>query len=107
MSIIQNPLTLIVFLALLLLVRGLPQFFIYRKAIPDAFQRGRFSLLVATGLPMIVAITTLEVETGAMLPRNAAGLVGAGALSVLVFPLVASALGKKVRNPLPEEELAH
>ncbi|GDX31999.1 sodium/hydrogen exchanger [Actinomycetes bacterium] len=106
-SIIQNPLTLIVFFALLLLVRGLPQFFIYRKAIPDAFQRGRFSLLVATGLPMIVAITTLEVETGAMLPRNAAGLVGAGALSVLVFPLVASALGKKVRNPLPEEELAH
>jgi Kef-type K+ transport system membrane component KefB len=104
MSIIQNPLVLIVFFVLLLLVRGLPQFFIYRKAIPDAFQRGRFSLLVATGLPMIVAITTLQVEAGEMMPQNAAGLVGAGALSVLVFPLVANALGKKVRNPLPEEE---
>ncbi len=104
MSIIQNPLVLIVFFVLLLLVRGLPQFFIYRKAIPDAFQRGRFSLLVATGLPMIVAITTLQVEAGEMMPRNAAGLVGAGALSVLVFPLVANALGKKVRNTLTEEE---
>ncbi|MSO27779.1 MAG: hypothetical protein EXQ60_06935, partial [Candidatus Nanopelagicales bacterium] len=105
-SIIQNPLTLLVFFVLLLLVRGLPQFFIYRKMIPDAFQRGRFALLVATGLPMIVAITTLEVESGAMLPKNAAGLVGAGALSVLVFPIIANALGKKVRNPLPDEVIA-
>jgi hypothetical protein len=38
-----------------------------------------------------------------MLPKNAAGLVGAGALSVLVFPLIANALGKKVKNPLPDE----
>ena len=102
-SIIQNPITLLVFFVLLLLVRGLPQFFIYRKMIPDVFQRGRFALLVATGLPMIVAITTLEVESGAMLPKNAAGLVGAGALSVLVFPLVANALGKKVKTPLPDD----
>lgn len=102
-SIIQNPITLLVFFVLLLLVRGLPQFFIYRKMIPDVFQRGRFALLVATGLPMIVAITTLEVESGAMLPKNAAGLVGAGALSVLVFPLIANLLGKKVKNPLPDD----
>jgi len=92
-----------VFFVLLLLVRGLPQFFIYRKMIPDVFQRGRFALLVATGLPMIVAITTLEVESGVMLPKNAAGLVGAGALSVLVFPIIANALGKKIKNPLPDD----
>ena len=47
-------------------------------------------LLVATAPPIIVAVTTLELRAGLMRPENAAALVGAGALSVLVFPLVAS-----------------
>lgn len=100
-SIIENPGRLLLFFALLLLVRGLPQFFIYRSAIPDTRQRGRFTLLVATGLPIIVAVTTLEVETGLMDPRNAAALVGAGALSVLVFPLVGNWL---IRGQQPEAD---
>ena len=103
-SIIDNPQILIACFLLLLLIRGLPQFILYRKAIPDVFQRGQFALLVATGLPLLVAITSIEVDAGVMLPANAAGLVGAGALSVLVFPLLAQALGKKVRNPLPLED---
>lgn len=89
-SIIENPGRLLLFFGLLLVVRGLPQFLIYRSALPEAHQRARFSLLVATGLPIIVAVTSLEVASGLMDPRNAAALVGAGALSVLVFPLIGS-----------------
>jgi hypothetical protein len=43
----------------------------------------------ATSLPLIVALTEIGLENGTMLPENAAALVGAGVLSVLVFPLVA------------------
>jgi hypothetical protein len=42
-----------------------------------------------------VAVTTIEVRAGLMRPENAAALVGAGALSVLVFPLLASSLPRR------------
>lgn len=100
-SIIENPLRLIIFFALLLVARGLPQFLLYRGVFPDARERGRFALLVATGLPIIVAITSLEVTAGVMRPENAAALVGAGALSVLVFPLLADALARRTAEPSP------
>ena len=95
MSIVEHPLRLVLFFTLLLVVRGLPQVVIYRKALPDTRLRWRFPLLVATGLPIIVAVTSLEVTEGVMDPRNAAALVGAGALSVLFFPLIGQRL---VRN---------
>ena len=91
-SIVENPGRLVLFFVMLLVVRGLPQVLIYRKALPDSRQRWRFSLLVATGLPIIVAVTSLEVTEGVMEPRNAAALVGAGALTVLFFPLIGQRL---------------
>ncbi|MEI6373003.1 MAG: cation:proton antiporter [Actinomycetes bacterium] len=94
-SIIENPGRLLIFFLLLAIVRGLPQFFIYRKAVPHWRPRAELSLYIATALPIIVAVTTVQVDAGIMLPENAAALVGAGALSVLVFPLVASRLTRK------------
>lgn len=94
-SIVQNPVLLVLFLGLFLVVRGLPQFVIYRKAIPVARERTRFSLYVATALPIIVAVTSIQVADGLMLPSVGAALVGAGALSVLVFPLLAQALERR------------
>ncbi len=91
-SIIHDPLRLGLFFVLLLLVRGVPQFFLYRSAIPDPIERSRFALLVATALPIIVAVTTVEMRAGLMRPENGAALMGAGALSVLVFPMVAAML---------------
>ena len=106
-SIAENPGRLVIFFVLLGLVRGLPQFLLYRGAIPDTRQRARFALLVATALPIIVAVTTLEVETGVMLPANAAALVGAGALTVLVFPLVGNALVRGRSTPeVPDQDRA-
>ena len=76
------------------LVRGLPQFLLYRHALPDIRERWQFTLYVATGLPILVAITALQVGNGLMRPENAAALVGAGALSVLVFPLLGDRLNR-------------
>ena len=93
-SIRENPVRLLVFFVLLLVVRGLPQYVLYRFALPDTRERWQFTLYVATALPILVAITGLEVSDGAMLPENAAALVGAGALSVLVFPLLGDQINK-------------
>jgi hypothetical protein len=49
-------------------------------------------LLSATALPLVVAITEVGIESGRMEPENAAALVSAGLLSVLIFPLLALAL---------------
>jgi Kef-type K+ transport system membrane component KefB len=102
-SILANPSLLFVFFVLLLIVRGIPQFVLYRRAIPHAKERAAYSLYVATALPIIVAVTSVELASGFMDPSVAAALVGAGALSVLVFPLVAQRLLPK-RSDSQEDE---
>jgi Kef-type K+ transport system membrane component KefB len=102
-SILANPSLLFVFFVLLLIVRGIPQFILYRRAIPHAKERAGYSLYVATALPIIVAVTSVELASGFMDPSVAAALVGAGALSVLVFPLVAQRLLPK-RSDSQEDE---
>jgi Kef-type K+ transport system membrane component KefB len=102
-SIIENPWAMIRFFVYILIARGVVQYFLYRRAIPDRVERARFSLLVATGLPIIVAVTSIEVEAGVMLPANAAALVGAGALTVLVFPLIANALAGRQASAKGQE----
>ncbi len=99
-SIIENPGQMLRFFVYMLVARGLVQYVLYRRAIPDRRERARFSLLVATALPIIVAVTSIEVDAGVMIPANAAALVGAGALTVLVFPLVGDRL---VRGRQPVE----
>lgn len=101
-SIIANPDRLVLFFVLLLLVRGVPQFFLYRNALPETRERWQFALYVATGLPILVAITGLQVEAGVMRPENAAALVGAGALSVLVFPLLGDWINRAALSRAPE-----
>lgn len=91
-SILDGPARVFVFFVLILAVRGLPVLVLHRRRLPgrDAL---RLALYAATGLPLIVAITEIGVATGEMRPENAAALVGAGLLSVLVFPLLARSLG--------------
>lgn len=92
-SIIENPVPMLMFFISLFIARGLTQLVLYKNALPIWRERVRFSLYVATGLPIIVAVTSLQVNSGIMNEATAAALVGAGALSVLVFPLVGNALG--------------
>lgn len=77
-----------VFLVLFLIVRGLPG----SAAAPRGarrVERGALTLFGATALPIIVAVTNIALEEHAMSHGTAAALLGAGMLSVLVFPFVA------------------
>ena len=79
-----------VFLLLFLVVRGAPVF-LYRKDIARN-QRLSFALYSGTALPLVVAITNIGVRTGQLGSDMAASLVGAGLLSVVLFPAPAGAL---------------
>jgi Kef-type K+ transport system membrane component KefB len=80
---------LVLFLALLLVVRGLPTFVLARRALPAVGERRALALYASTGLPLIVAVTTLGIAAGEMRTDTSAGLVGAGMVSVLVYPILA------------------
>ena len=78
-------LRILLFLVLFVVVRGTPVYVLYRKALSRA-ERLPMALFSATGLPLIVVITSIGTAEGRMRPVNAAALVGAGILSVLFFP---------------------
>ena len=91
---LKEPSTLVrvpVFLALLLVVRGLPAMLVYR-GILSTRARAAMTFLQAAALPLLVVITEIGLATHRMRPSNAAALVGAGMLSILVFPLVGFSL---------------
>ena len=74
-----------VFLLALLAVRGLPAL-LYRRDLGTG-HTAVAALLQATSLPFIVAATQIGVEIGTIDTVTGSALVGAGILSVLLFPL--------------------
>jgi Kef-type K+ transport system membrane component KefB len=94
-SIIENPWPMLAVFGLLVLVRGLPTFILYRGILPDVRERTRLTLYTATGLPIIVAVTGIQVQAGLMSTNDAAELVAAGTLTVIVLPLLAQLLRRK------------
>lgn len=92
---------LVLFLALFLVVRGTPALLLYRGVLGSR-DRAALAIYSATELPLVVAITTLAIDAGAMHSSTAAGLVGAAMLSTLIFPLV----GLSLRRGAPQEPLA-
>src|SRR3954462_8399314 len=95
-SIVEAPGRLAMFFVLLLVVRGLPALLVYRTALPMP-QRVELALLTATALALLVALSHIGLQSGTMLPENAAALVGAGVLSILVFPAAAVAIERRRR----------
>jgi Kef-type K+ transport system membrane component KefB len=79
------------FALLFLLVRGLPAWVLTRAELPGG-ERTALALLTASALPLVVAITEVATENGRLASEDAAALVGAAMLSLLLFPLVATAL---------------
>jgi hypothetical protein len=55
----------------------------------------QLSLFSATGLPIIVAVTTIAVDAGLMQQEGQSVVVAAGMLTVLAFPLTAIELGRR------------
>ena len=95
-----------VFLVLLLVVRGVPSGFA-APAGSTFGDRASLTLLGATGLPIIVAVTNIGVEAHELAVGTATALVGAGMLSVLLFPAIALVLRKRsagggLRPPDPD-----
>lgn len=78
------------FLALFLLARGVPVL-LYRRHLGGRDQLA-LAFYSATALPLVVAITEMGVRTRQMTPEIAAALVGAGMISLLVYPQLALAL---------------
>jgi Kef-type K+ transport system membrane component KefB len=93
-SISEDPLRLLIFFVLLIVVRGLPSLLVYRRALAPV-QRLEMTFITATSLPLLIALAAIGEQDGVMLPATAASLVGAGVLSVLVFPLIAVGLHRR------------
>lgn len=89
-----------IFLLLLFLVRGAPSL-LYRGL--SLRERLRLALFSATSLPLIVVIAGIGTATGRMVSANAAAMIGAAILSVLLFPLIALLLGPPPVAALTEE----
>ncbi|KQR55043.1 sodium:proton exchanger [Leifsonia sp. Leaf336] len=108
-TLVSDPhalLLLPILLVLLLVVRGLPGS-IAAPAGSTFADRASLTLFSATGLPIIVAVTSIGVADHDLTKATATALVGAGMLSVLIFPVVALTLRRRsadggLRPPDPD-----
>ncbi len=94
-----------VFLAGLLLVRGVPAI-LYRQRL-DSRHTAIAGLLQATSLTFIVAATQIGMQLGLITSALSAALVAAGPLSVIIYPLFALMLlgsSKGNEKPVPSKE---
>lgn len=89
------------FLVLLLLVRGLPALLLRHDIVREDLVPA--ALLQATSLSFIVVAAEIGVQLGEIRPINAASLVAAGMLSVLLFPAGALAILRR-NSPEPVRE---
>jgi Kef-type K+ transport system membrane component KefB len=96
-----SSLALVPGFALLFLVgRGLPAWFLYRGEL-SVSDRISLALFSAAALPLLVAITQIGLDTGTMRPEVAVSLVGAGMLSVLVYPLLGLSRHRRAERERP------
>ena len=82
------------FLGLFVVVRGAPAL-LWLRELGAARDARALALFGATGLPLIVAIVGIGIDRGAIAADVGASLIGAGMISVLVLPLIATALAKR------------
>ncbi len=85
------------FLVLMLVARGVPVVLLYRNVLTRR-QLAPMALFSATGLPLIVVITSIALSEHRILEVNAASLVAAGLLSVMIFPASGIVLLRRIRG---------
>jgi Kef-type K+ transport system membrane component KefB len=97
-----------IFLAALLVVRGLPAL-LYRPLADRGAQLVAGGLLQATSLSIPVVAGQIGVDLGLIRPTNYVALVTAGLISVIVFPFVALTLlrGRTAHAPAPDAVARH
>ena len=95
------------FLLALLVVRGLPAV-LYQSALTSIRDVAAAGLFRTTSLTFIVAATTIGLQLHAISPANAAALVTAGLLSVIIFPVISlQLLRSSAKAPSMVPEQAH
>ncbi len=94
LAISANPLKLVAFIVLLVIVRFVPIMISLRMSHETRDMHWSERITVAfyctTALPLIVAVTNIAVSAGAMQPTTASIMVAAGAVTVFLMPLLAS-----------------
>ncbi len=90
------------FLALLVVARG-PSAVLWRRDLSRT-ETVALGLFGATGLPLIVAIVGIGAERGAISEAVGASLVGAGMISVLLFPLLGMRLAHVRESPASAQQ---
>jgi len=93
-----------VFLVALLVVRGVPAL-VYRRVL-DGSHTAIAGIMQATSLPFIVAATAIGMDLGLIDAAASAALIGAGLLSVLIFPLTGLVLLRRAAPPDPSKASA-
>ena len=92
LAVFAQPAMLVGFIVLLLLVRAVPIFIALStgKDTRDISTHNRLTvaLYCTTALPIIVAVTSVAVSSGAMPQETASVLVAAGAITVFLMPLL-------------------
>lgn len=88
-----------VFVVMMLLARGLPALVLYTQVLSKP-ERLALALHSGTQLPLVVAITAIAVEKGAMPGWCGASMVMAGVLTVILFPALAIQILKAGKDRL-------
>ncbi len=93
-AVFAQPVLLVGFIVMLLLIRAVPVFAALStgKDTRDLSSHNRLAvaLYCTTALPIIVAVTSVAVTSGAMEQETASVLVAAGAITVFLMPLLGS-----------------
>ena len=97
-----KPLMLVAFIVLLIVVRFAPIMISLRmsRLTRDMHWSDRVTVAFycTTALPLIVAVTNIAVSAGAMQPSTASIMVAAGAITVFLMPLLASACQRVLKD---------
>lgn len=102
---VSQPVFILVLVLTILVFRGLPVFLsetLLRtgSSLNGWRQRLEMSLYSSTGLPIIVAVTSVATSADIISQEDASVFVAAGALTVLIFPLSAFLLQRKDPRPV-------
>lgn len=102
-AVASNPLGLVAVVLGILLCRGVPVFLAdvlvdTRSGLASKSQKAQMALYSAAGLPIIVAVTEVATSSGLLEESTSSLLVAGGALTVLLFPLLALSIRRALSD---------
>ena len=107
-AVVAKPLGLLAVVVGILLCRGVPvllaeHFFDTGSGLTTRAQKAQLALYSAAGLPIIVAVTEVATSSDLLEESTASLLVAGGALTVLLFPLLALGIRQAFGSAEPSQ----